>query len=116
MVRTMLFVLAAAALAQRPWPPPGLRCPERTLVLYEVQPSNASRMSGLFDEHTAYLVEHMKAGRIVAAGKTEKGGAAIFSSKDWLEVEGIINKDPYVREHIAAVASHTVWNACEAEK
>lgn len=115
-MRKIAFIVATVALAQRPWPPPGLRCPERTLALYHVEPAHAVKMSNLFDEHTAYLIEHMKAGRIVAAGKTDTGGAAIFASKDWLEVEGIIEKDPYIRDGVATVASHTVWNACEAEK
>jgi uncharacterized protein YciI len=64
----------------------------------------------------AYITRHIKEGRILAAGRTENGGAVIFRSNNWSEVEPIVNEDPYVREGVITVASHTVWNACEADK
>jgi uncharacterized protein YciI len=67
-------------------------------------------------DHTAYLIGHRKAGRIVSAGKTDDGAAAIFTSKSWPAVEEILKQDPYVRNGVAKVASHTVWGACEPEK
>jgi hypothetical protein len=111
------FVLSFVALAQPTWPtPPGMRCPNRTLVLYEIQAANAGKMSGLFNEHHAYALKHLRAGDIVFLGITDTGAAALFTSTQWPEVEAIINQDPYIRERVALVASHTVWHACEAEK
>jgi uncharacterized protein YciI len=115
-MRSIVFVFAAVALGQRTWPPPGLWCPERTLVLYELNPENVSRMGRFSKEHNAYLLNQMKAGRIVSAGKTDSGGAAVFVSKEWDKVEQTVKADPYIREGVARVASHTVWNACEPEK
>jgi hypothetical protein len=71
-MRSIVFVFAAVALGQRIWPPPGLWCPERTLVLYELNPENVSRMGRFSKEHNAYLLDQMKAGRIVSAGKTDR--------------------------------------------
>ena len=46
-MRKLLFLTAVVALAQRPWPPPGMRCPERTLVITEVQAANAGKINEL---------------------------------------------------------------------
>ena len=113
----LLGFVAVVALAQRTWPtPPGMRCPNRTLVLYEIQAANAGKMSGLFKEHLAYSLKHLRAGNIVNLGISDTGAAAVFTSTEWPEVEAIINQDPYIREQVAVVASHTVWHACEAQK
>jgi hypothetical protein len=109
--------MAVVALAQRTWPTPaGMRCPDRTLVLYEIQAAHAGNMSGLFKEHLAYSLKHLRAGNIVNLGISDIGAAAVFTSTEWPEVEAIINQDPYIREHVAVVVSHTVWHACEAER
>jgi hypothetical protein len=109
-------VFLAVALAQRKWPtPPGMRCRDRTLVLYEIQAANAGKISGLFDEHLAYSLKHLRAGDVVRLGISDSGAAAVFTNTQWSEVEAIINQDPYIREGVAVVASHTVWHACEAE-
>jgi hypothetical protein len=114
----VVFVFSFAAVAwQRTWPtPPGMRCPNRTLVVYEIQGANAGKISALYAEHLTYSLKHLRAGSIVNLGISDTGAAAVFSSTEWPEVEGIIHQDPYVREGVAAVASHTVWHACEAEK
>ena len=39
----------------------------------------------------------------------------MFVSKEWDKVEQTVKADPYIREGVAKVASHTVWNACEPE-
>ena len=112
-----LVLFVAVALAQRSWPtPPGMRCPDRTLVLYEIQAANAGKMNGLFNEHLAYSLKHLRARDIVNLGISDTGAAAVFASTNWSEVDAIINQDPYIREGVAVVASHTVWHACEAEK
>jgi hypothetical protein len=93
-----------------------MRCPDRTLVLYRIQAANAGKMNGLYNEHLAYSLKHLKAGNIVNLGISDDGAAAVFTSINWPEVEAVINQDPYVREGVAVVASHTVWHACKAEK
>src|ERR1041385_3640944 len=126
----MVFIvatLAAATLAQQKGvSPPGLRCPQRTLVLFNVD-WNAFKPA-MFDEHSAYLLTQMKAGRIVSAGaldvaltppaskKVPNGAAVVYTSTNWSEVDEIIKQDPYYRAGVATVASHNVWHACEAEK
>ena len=118
-------ILALAALAQQKErrPPPGLRCPQRTLVLFDVDWS--SFKPDMFKEHAAYLLTQMKAGKIVSAGameieppasgKVPNGAAATFTSTNWSEVEEIIKQDPYYGG-VATIASHNVWNVCEPEK
>jgi uncharacterized protein YciI len=124
----IVTALALAALAQQKErrPPPGLRCPQRTLVLFNVD-WNAFKPD-MFSEHSAYLLTQMKAGKIVSAGaldvaltppasnKVPNGAAVIYTSMNWSEVEEIIKQDPYYRAGVATIASHNVWNACEAEK
>src|SRR5215831_20935402 len=127
-MRRMVFILGALALAALPQqrvrrPPPGLRCPQRTLVLYNVDWS--AFKPAMANEHAAYLVTQMKAGKIVSAGameieppasgKVPNGAAATFTSTNWSEVEEIIKQDPYYGG-VATIASHNVWNACEPEK
>ena len=126
----MVFIvatLALAALAQQKErrPPPGFRCPQRTLVLFNVDWS--AFKPDMFNEHHAYLLTNMKAGKIVSAGaldvaltppasgKVPNGAAVIYTSTNWSEVEEIIKQDPYYRAGVAIVASHNVWNACEPE-
>jgi hypothetical protein len=80
------------------------------------------------NEHAAYLLTQMKAGKIVSAGaldialappasgKVPNGAAATFTSTNWSEVEEIIKQDPYYRAGVATIANHNVWAACEPEK
>lgn len=72
-------------------------------------------MRGLSNQHIAYSLKHLRAGNIVNLGISESGAAAVFTSTNWSEVKAIISQDPYIREDVAVVASHTVWHACEAE-
>ena len=130
-MRRMVFIvatLALSALAQQKErrPPPGLRCPQKTLVLFNVDWSVFK--PDMFNEHATYLVTQMKAGKIVSAGaldialtppasgKVPNGAAVIYTSTNWSEVEEIIKQDPYYRAGVATVASHNVWAACEPEK
>ena len=78
------------------------------------------------NEHAAYLLTQMKAGKIISAGamdiappasgKVPNGAAVIYTSTNWSEVEEIIKQDPYYRAGVATVTSHNVWGACEPEK
>ena len=130
-MRRMVFIvatLALSALAQQKdfRTSPGLRCPQKTLVLFNVDWS--AFKPDMFNEHAAYLLTQMKAGKIVSAGaldialtppasgKVPNGAAVIYTSTNWPEVEEIIKQDRYYRTGVATVASHNVWAACEPEK
>src|SRR6516164_4825008 len=105
-MRRMVFIvgtLVLVALPQQrvPRPPPGLRCPQRTLVLFNVD-WKALR-PGMANEHATYLLSQMKAGNIVSAGameieppasgKVPNGAAVTFTGTNWSEVEEIIKQD-----------------------
>jgi len=116
-MRKLLFLVAAVALAQRPWPPPGLQCPERTMLLTELDQANAAKMNTVYDEHLAFLLPLLKSGKIISAGPTDDGrGVLVLGTKDWAEVDAIMKKEPFTREGVMKIVSHTVWNACEAAK
>jgi uncharacterized protein YciI len=116
-MRKLLFLTAAVALAQRPWPPPGMQCPQRTLVMTDLQLSDEDKINEFYEEHLAYLVPLLKAGKIISAGPTADGrGVVVFATKEWSEVETIMKDEPFMREGLMTIASHTVWNACEAAK
>jgi uncharacterized protein YciI len=116
-MRKLLFLVAAVALAQRPWPPPGLQCPQRTLVITDINQENASKINEFYDEHLAFLGPLLRSGKILSAGPTDDGrGLLVFESKDWAEVEALMKKEPFTREGVMKIVSHTVWQACEAAK
>jgi uncharacterized protein YciI len=116
-MRKLLFLVAAAAFAQRPWPPPGMQCPQRILVIMELQQEGASKINELYDQHIAYLVPLLKSGKLVSAGPTaDNRGILIFATKEWSEAEEILKEEPFTQAGVMKVASHTVWNACEAGK
>jgi uncharacterized protein YciI len=113
----LLLLCAAVALAQRPWPPPGMKCPERTLVLYDLVEEKTPLIDKFYDEHLASLAQLMKEGKVVSAGPTEDSrGVLIFNGTNWKEIEGILKQEPFTREGILKMTSHTVWRACEAAK
>jgi uncharacterized protein YciI len=117
MRKVMLLLITAAAFAQRPWPPAGLRCPEVTLVLFEAQPANAAKAKDLFNEHLAFLTAQMKAGKLVSGGPTaDRRGVMLFSTTDWPPIEELLKQEPFLREGVMKIASHTVWTSCSAEK
>jgi uncharacterized protein YciI len=114
-MRKLLFLVAAVAFAQRPWPPPGMKCPERTVAILQIDPANAQKIDQFYDEHLNYIRPFMKSGKVLSAGPTDDGGGfIIFATANWAEAEAIMKKEPFTREGIMKVASHTVWRACEA--
>jgi len=117
MRKLLLLVVAAVALAQRAFPPPGMRCPERTLVIFDVVMENAGKADAVYDEHIAFLRTHMKSGAIVSGGPTTDGhGVILFSGAKWAEIEELLKKEPFARDGVMKVAGHHVWRACEVEK
>jgi uncharacterized protein YciI len=112
-MRKLLFLVAAVAFAQRPFPPPGMKCPERTVVYIKI--ADSSKIDQFYDEHLAFLLPLMKSGKILSAGPTDDGGGVvIYNTTDWTEVESMMKKEPFAREGVTKVVSHTVWRACEA--
>ena len=117
MRKLLLLVVAAVAFAQRAFPPPGMRCPERTLVIFDVVMENAGKADAVYDEHIAFLRTHMKSGSIVSGGPTTDGhGVILFSGAKWAEIEELLKKEPFARDGVMKVAGHHVWRACELEK
>jgi uncharacterized protein YciI len=116
-MRKLLFLAAAVALAQRPFPPPGMRCPERTLVIFDIVMENAGKANSVYDEHIEFLRTHMKAGTIVSGGPTVDGhGVILFSGTKWPEIEALLKKEPFMRDGVMKLAAHYGWRACEVEK
>jgi uncharacterized protein YciI len=116
-MRIILFLTAGLLLAQGQWPPPGMQCPQRTLVIWEHGP-NWEKRAEVAQRHLAYVLQEMKAGKILHAGPMEgpHSAAALFASGDWKEVEAILNDEPFTHEGVLQVATHDTWSACEAAK
>ena len=120
-MRMLLFLIGGLLLAQQQWPPPGMQCPQRTLVLFQRGP-NWEKLPMLRDvaqKHLAYILQQMKSGKILSGGPMEgvqPAAAMLFAAGDWSQVEAILNDEPYTHEGVLKIASHDVWNACEAAK
>jgi len=116
-MRKLLLLTTSLLLAQTGWPPAGMRCPERTLVLFESGP-NWDKARQFSAGHLAYVLQQMKSGKVLSAGPMEgaQRAAMLFASKDWSEVEAILKDEPFTREGVLQMTEHVVWNACEAEK
>ncbi len=116
-MRTFLILVAMGAFAQGQWPPAGMRCPQRTLVLSEFA-ENAANSARFVQEHFDYMRGLMKSGKVISAGPMADShtAAILFATKDWTEAEEMLKKEPFHREHVLKVTSHSVWTACEAAK
>ena len=116
-MRTVLILVGLAAFAQGQWPPAGMQCPQRTLVLSELG-ENAAKSSQFQAEHFDYMRQLMKSGKVITAGPMadNRTAAMVFETKDWAEVEGILKKEPFHREGVLKVVKHMVWTACEAAR
>jgi uncharacterized protein YciI len=111
----MIILLSLAAVALGQSSPPGMRCPQRTLVLSEFG-ENAANSARFQAEHFEYMRGLMKSGKVTIAGPmTDNHTAAIvFATTDWAQVEQMLKKEPFHREGVLKVMKHMVWNACEA--
>jgi uncharacterized protein YciI len=117
-MQTLLLFLAAFFLvAQNPFPPPGMNCPQRTLVTFEEGPSS-DKAQQLFQQHISYLSGQMKAGKVISAGPLAAGHTALilFATKDWDEIQEILKNEPFTQAGVIKVVRHDVWNACEVAK
>jgi len=114
----VLFLIGGLLLAQIQWPPPGMQCPQRTLVLFERGP-NWEKGPQIGPRHIAYVLQQMKAGKIISGGPMtgiRPAAAMVFGGSDWSQVEAILNDEPFTHEGVLKIASHDVWSACEAVK
>jgi uncharacterized protein YciI len=118
LMRMIPFLIGGLLFAQPQWPPPGMQCPQRTLVLFERGP-NWEKASQVAPQHLAYILQQMKSGRVLSGGPMEGGQSAaamLFAVSDWSQVEAILNNEPFTHEGVLKIASHNVWNACEAAR
>jgi len=118
LMRMVLFLIGGLLFAQQQWPPPGMQCPQRTLVLFERGP-NWEKATQIAPQHLAYILQQMKSGKVLSGGPMEGGqpaAAMLFAVSDWSQVEAILNDEPFTHQGVLKVASHNVWNACEAAR
>jgi uncharacterized protein YciI len=119
LVSTVLAVVCATSTAAKAadWPPLGLTCPQRTLVVFN-SGSKPDQATVLYSVHLAFISSHLRAGDILTAGpfSEAEGGAIIFRNKDWSAVEQILVGEPFTKGGVFAIARHVVWNACELAK
>ena len=95
--------------------PPGMRCPQRILVISEFG-NNEAGLKQFHDEHLDYMRGLMKSGKVILAGPTadQHTAAILFATQDWAEAEELLKKEPFHREHVLKVVNHYVWTACES--
>lgn len=117
-MKRLCFLAATIAMAQNGWPPPGMRCPERTIVKFDIASDDQAKLAKFRDEHLSYLLTLMKEGKLVTAGPLQNHQHAmmIFTSSNWADVEAALKDEPFTREGVIKVASHDVWLACEVAK
>jgi uncharacterized protein YciI len=113
-MRTILLLVSLAVFVQGQTAPPGMRCPQRTLVISEFG-ENAPNAVKFQTEHFDYMRGLMKSGKVISAGPmTDNHTAAIlFATKDWAEAEALLKQEPFHREGVLKMSKHLVWNACE---
>ena len=111
----LLFLFAGLLVAQEHLPPPGMQCPQRTLVTWQLGP-NWEKRQQYAQAHFEYMVKQMKSGAILSAGPMTDLPKAIgiFASKNWTQVEAILKDEPFTRAGVLKVGEHGLWNACEA--
>jgi len=117
-MRMLAFLIGGLLFAQHQWPPPGMQCLQRTLVLFDRGPhwETAPKVAA---KHVAYILQQMKSGKILSGGPMEgaqPAAAILFALSDWSQVEAILNDEPFTHEGVLKIARHDVWNACEAAK
>src|ERR1017187_10366039 len=116
LISTVLAVVCVASTAAKAagWPPPGLTCSQRTLVVFKTGPK-PDQAPTLYSAHLAFIVSHLRTGDILTAGpfNEAEGGAIIFRNNDWSAVEQILAGEPFTNVGVLAIARHVVWYACE---
>jgi uncharacterized protein YciI len=117
-MRIFLILIGGLLFAQPQWPPPGMQCPQRTLVLFERGP-NWDKAPQVAPKHLTYILQQMKSGKVLSGGPMEgaqPAAAMLFAASDWSQVQAILNDEPFTHDGVLKIASHNVWNACEAAR
>jgi uncharacterized protein YciI len=117
-MRILLFLIGGLLFAQPQWPPPGMQCPQRTLVLLDRGP-NWDKAPQVAPKHLTYILQQMKSGKVLSGGPMEgaqPAAAMLFAASDWSQVQAILNDEPFTHDGVLEIASHNVWNACEAAR
>jgi uncharacterized protein YciI len=119
LIPTVLAVVCAVSTAAKAadWPPPGLTCPQRTLVVFKPG-LKSDQAAALYSAHLDFIISHLRAGDILTAGpfSEAEGGVMIFRNKDWSAVEQLLVGEPFTKGGVFAIDRHVVWNACELAK
>jgi uncharacterized protein YciI len=114
----LLLLIGGLLFAQQNWPPPGMQCPQRTLVVFERGP-NWEKAGQVAPQHLAYMLRQMKSGKVLSSGPMEgaqPSAAMVLASSDWSQAQAILNDEPFTHSGVLKIASHNVWNACEAAR
>ena len=108
---SILLCLTAGASAAN-WPPPGLSCPARTVVLFDDGPA-AAKAKALFPVHIAFVTAHLKAGDLLAMGPSDGGGGlAVFRTSRWEVARQFLADEPFTKNGVLKVARHFTWTGC----
>src|SRR5476649_8434 len=113
LISTILAVVCAVSTAAKAadWPPPGLTCPQLTLVVFK-SGLKSDQATALYSAHLDFIISHLRAGDILTAGpfSEAEGGVMIFRNKDWSAVEQILVGEPFTKSGVFAIDRHVVWN------
>jgi uncharacterized protein YciI len=116
MIVPCLLVLGAGLFASEEptWPPKGTECGEWVLAFYDEGPNFANVMQ-VYPEHSKYVTELLKQGKVAAAGRMKEGTKAlmIVRTKDIAEAQAWVNQDPFVQKGVVK-ASFMAWGHCWA--
>ena len=95
-------------------PPKGMECGDSVLAFYDEGPNFANVMQ-VYPDHSKYVTELLKQGKVAAAGRMKEGTKAlmIVRTKDIAEAQAWVNQDPFVQKGVVKV-SFMAWGHCWA--
>ena len=107
-----LTLMASGASAAADWPPAGLTCPSRTVVIFGPGPS-PEKASSLFATHLAFVRAHLQSGDALVMGPLgTDGGLAVLPGTDWGAIGRFLDEEPFTRAGVLRVVRHDIWAAC----
>jgi uncharacterized protein YciI len=101
----------AGGARAKDWPPPGLSCPSRLVVLFENGPA-AAKAKRLYPAHIAFVTAHLKSGDILAMGPSDSGGLAVFRVSNWEAARQILADEPFTKNGVLKITRHFIWTGC----
>jgi len=109
---SIVLLCAAGGADAKDWPPPGLSCPPRLVVLFENGPA-ADKGKRLYSTHIAFVSAHLKSGDILAMGPSDSGGGlAVFRASNWEAAQQILADEPFTRNGVLKITRHFTWTGC----